>query len=212
MAFGINKFKSNLVGGGARPSLFEVSLTFPTFFGTDASSDAADFETEYQNAAFGTSDSVKVQSEFLIKGASIPASTVGTYDVFFHGKAIKVAGDRTFETWETTIVNDEGFEIRHKLEKWMELIQNHTINTRSTDISSSKKEGTNADYKQDITVKQYGKTGSLLRSYQFLGAFPSNLGAIALDWGTDGIEEFSCTWTYDNWKVSKDSLNRKIGV
>ncbi len=200
MAFGINEFKSNLIGGGARPSLFEVSLTFPSFLSSTQSDD----------------DTITPQSKFLVKGASLPASTVGTYDVFFHGKALKIAGDRTFDTWDTTIINDEGFEIRHKLEKWMESIQNHTINTRSKSFSttgSGKIEGTNADYKKDISISQYSQAGSLLRKYEFVGAFPSTLGAIALDWGTQDIEEFTCTWSYDSWKVSKDSLNReKIGA
>ena len=198
MAFSLNSFKSNLIGGGARPSLFEVSLAFPT---------------SLSSSATNTDDgAVTPQSKFLIKGASLPASTVGTYDVFFHGKALKIAGDRTFDTWDTTIINDEGFEIRHKLEKWMDMIQNHTINTRSEELGTIH-EGTNADYKKDLTISQYSQAGVHLRSYQFVGAFPSNLSAIALDWGTQEIEEFTCTWSYDSWKVSKDSLNRsKIGV
>ena len=198
MAFSLNSFKSNLIGGGARPSLFEVSLAFPT---------------SLSSSTTNTDDgAVTPQSKFLIKGASLPASTVGTYDVFFHGKALKIAGDRTFDTWETTIINDEGFEIRHKLEKWMDMIQNHTINTRSEELGTIH-EGTNADYKKDLTISQYSQAGVHLRSYQFVGAFPSNLSAIALDWGTQEIEEFTCTWSYDSWKVSKDSLNRsKIGV
>ena len=198
MAFSLNSFKSNLIGGGARPSLFEVSLAFPT---------------SLSSSTTNTDDgAVTPQSKFLIKGASLPASTVGTYDVFFHGKALKIAGDRTFDTWETTIINDEGFEIRHKLEKWMDMIQNHTINTRSEELGTIH-EGTNADYKKDLTISQYSQAGVHLRSYQFVGAFPSNLSAIALDWGTQEIEEFTCTWSYDSCKVSKASLNRsKIGV
>ena len=198
MAFSLNSFKTNLIGGGARPSLFEVSLAFPTSLSSSVTTD----------------DAVIPQSKFLVKGASLPASTVGTYDVFFHGKALKIAGDRTFDTWDTTIINDEGFEIRHKLEKWMDMIQSHTINTRNEELGVyDSHEGTNANYKKDLTISQYSQAGKLLRSYQFIGAFPSGLSAIALDWGTQEIEEFTCTWSYDSWKVSKDSLNRsKIGV
>ena len=67
MAFAITDFKSNLSQGGARPSLFSVHLNYPA----------------------GIS-SPKVSSEFLIKGASIPTSTIGAYDVFFHGKQVKI--------------------------------------------------------------------------------------------------------------------------
>ena len=97
MAFAITDFKSNLAQGGARPSLFTVVLDYPA----------------------GISKP-KTQSRFLIKGTSIPASTIGTFDVFYNGKAIKVAGDRKFETWETTIINDEDFQIRIGLEQWMD--------------------------------------------------------------------------------------------
>ena len=69
---------------------------------------------------------------------------------------------------------------------------------------SSKKEGENADYKQDMSVIQHGKDGKAIRAYKFVGAFPTALSTINLDWGTQEIEEFTCTWTYDRWIVSTD--------
>ena len=194
MSFSINGFRSNLIGGGARPSLFEVSLSFPTLTSiTTTNSDDIDTITTIP------------QSKFLIKGASIPTSTIGTYDVNFHGKQVKIAGDRTFETWDTTIINDEGFEIRHKLENWMELIQNHKLNTRSRALGTIANEGENAGYKENITVTQFSKQSKKLREYKFIGAFPTTLSAIALDWGTSEIEEFTCTWTYDRWEAKDKS-------
>jgi hypothetical protein len=194
MSFSINGFRSNLIGGGARPSLFEVSLNFPKLSSSETVIISDDEES-----------SIIPQSKFLIKGASIPTSTIGTYDVSFHGKQVKIAGDRTFETWDTTIINDEGFEIRHKLENWMELIQNHKLNTRSKALGTVTYEGENADYKQQLTVSQFSKQGSSLREYKFIGAFPTTLSAIALDWGTSEVEEFTCTWTYDRWEAKDTS-------
>ena len=133
MAFAITDFKSNLAQGGARPSLFTVELLFPS---------------QIKNVP-------SKKSKFFVKGASIPASTVGSFDVFYNGKAIKVAGDRTFETWDTTIINDEDYGIRIALEKWMELVSNHKLNTRSIPkgISPSNlSEGHGAPYKKDIWV------------------------------------------------------------
>ena len=92
MAFTVSDFKSNLKGGGARPSLFSVNLSYPTGISKDS-----------------------LKSEFLIKGTTIPASTLGTYEIFFHGKGIKVAGDRTFDTWDTTIINDEDLVLEKHL-------------------------------------------------------------------------------------------------
>jgi hypothetical protein len=184
MAFAVTDFKSGLLQGGARPSLFKVELSYPS---------------PIEPHKIGTFNS----SEFLVKSASIPTSIIGSYDVFFHGKAIRIAGDRSFDTWETTIINDEDFAIRSRLENWINLISNHTLNTRDTTYTTNSGmsgiEGDNAAYKQEMVVKQYGKDGNIKRKYTFSGAFPTAIGAINLDWGTQEIEEFTCTWTYDKW-------------
>ena len=175
MAFAITDFKSNLAQGGARPSLFTVELLFPS---------------QIKNVP-------SKKSKFFVKGASIPASTVGTFDVFYNGKAIKVAGDRTFETWETTIINDEDFQIRIGLEQWMDLIADHRLNIRR---DLNKNEGENANYKQRIKLTQWTKSGKEAWHYHFIGAFPTALSSIALDWGTASeIEEYTCTWSFDRW-------------
>ena len=186
MAFTVSEFKSGLAQGGARPSLFRVELSYPSPITTP------------QIGSFNS-------SELLVKSTTIPSSTLGTYEVFYHGKSVKVAGDRTFDTWETTIINDEDFGIRKAIEEWMELISDSKLNTRDTQLSSSQKEGENAAYKQDMVVKQFGKDGSVVRKYTFIGAFPTALSAINLDWGTQEIEEFTCTWTYDRWVVADQS-------
>ena len=176
MTFAVTDFKANLKQGGARPSLFMVELFYP---------------------ALPSLPAPKTESRFLVKGASIPASTIGSYDVFYQGKAVKVAGDRTFDTWECTIINDEDYTIRVVLEKWMNLISTHKLNTRR---EFSTKEGETADYKRTIKVSQYGKDGNHKHHYHFYGAFPTSLSAIALDWGTASeIEEYTVTWTYDDW-------------
>ena len=128
MTFAVTDFKANLKQGGARPSLFMVELYYPAAV-----------------------DPPPTPSKFLVKGASIPASTIGTHDVYYQGKAVKVAGDRTFDTWETTIINDEDFGIRIALEQWMDLISNHVLNTRDEKTfpsASGHREGEGADYKQ----------------------------------------------------------------
>ena len=175
MTFAVQDFKSNLAQGGARPSLFSVELLFPP---------------EIRNVP------TKL-SKFFVKGASIPASTIGAYDVYYNGKAIKVAGDRTFDTWDTTIINDEDFQIRIGIEQWMDLIADHRLNIRRK-LSKSEGEGTN--YKQRLKLTQYTKTGAEAWHYHFIGAFPTALSSIALDWGTASeIEEYTVTWTFDRW-------------
>ena len=179
MAFSVTEFKSNLKQGGARPSLFKVKFQYPS----------------------GIS-SPPTNSEFLVKATTIPASTIGSYDVFYHGKAIHVAGDRSFDTWDTTIINDEDFGIRNTLENWMGSISNHRLNTRDKEVFTSMSEGDTAKYKSTLQVQQFSKAGEEIRTYTFKGAWPSALSTINLDWSSQEIEEFTCTWMYDSWFVS----------
>ena len=174
--FSVTKFKANLKHGGARPSLFKVIFDYPS----------------------GITEP-PIKASFLVKATTIPASTIGSYDVFYHGKAIKVAGDRTFDTWDTTIFNDEDFGIRNTLENWMSSISDHSLNTRDKKVFNTS-EGDVAKYKSTLQVTQFSKAGEELRTYTFKGAWPSALSTINLDWSTASeIEEFTCTWMYDSW-------------
>ena len=186
MAFAVSEFKSNLKQGGARPSLFNVEFQYPSGITTPPT-----------------------KSEFLVKATTIPASTIGSYDVFYHGKAIHVAGDRSFDTWDTTIINDEDFGIRNTLESWMASISNHKLNTRDKGVFDTS-EGDVAKYKTTLQVQQFSKAGDDLRTYIFNGAWPSSLSTINLDWGTQEIEEFTCTWMYDSWFVSGGNASSNL--
>ncbi|MBT4995835.1 MAG: hypothetical protein HOM88_05125 [Hellea sp.] len=106
MAFNINQFKSELVGGGARPTLFEVQITNPVAPG-------ADFKVP-----------------FMVRSAGIPESTVGQYVVPYFGREVKYAGDRVFADWSVTIINDEDFAIRNAMEAWSNSINSHDSNVR----------------------------------------------------------------------------------
>ena len=186
MALKLSEFKSNLVGGGAKSALFKVELQFPT--------------VRDENGTLAVT-TPPTKSEFLIQSASLPASTIATYDIFFQGKPIKVAADRTEATWDTTIINDENFGIRIALEEWSNSIANRDLNTRSK-VFGEKFEGENASYKQDITVTQFGKDSSKLRKYKFKGSWPSAIGSVALGWENNAIETYTCTWIYDSWEIA----------
>ena len=202
MAFALSEFKSNLTGGGARSSLFNVNISFPT-----ALSQSPTTLTGGVPGSAGQGQPINTSAQslmpFLVSAASIPASTLGTYDIFYHGKALKVASERTFDAWETTIINDEDFAIRSDLEKWINLISKPDLNIRDTNMvgRSTEKEGTNAKYKSTATVTQFSKDGSSLRKYKFLGIFPTTLSSIALSWDSSAIETYTCGWAYDSWEI-----------
>lgn len=168
MAFNINEFKSQLVGGGARPSLFQVQITNPI-------APEADFKFP-----------------FMCRAGQLPGSTVGAYEVPYFGRNIKYAGDRTFEDWTVTVINDEDFIVRNAMESWMNFINSHDSNVR----------GLPQDYKSNGIITQYSKDGSALRTYVFEGMYPIAVDPIDMDWGTvDAIEEFGVTFQYDMWRV-----------
>jgi hypothetical protein len=175
MAFNVTEFRANMIGDGARPNLFQVTLAFPTV------------------AQNGTAASQK--TTFMAKSAQLPGSTVGTVPLYYFGRELKFAGNRTFTDWSLQIINDEDFTVRNALESWMNAINSHAGNVRNPGA------GGPSGYTVDATVNQYGKTGNIIKSYKFVGLFPLDLAPIDLDWGSnDTIEEYSATFAYQWWE------------
>lgn len=173
MAFNINEIKSQLKGGGARPSLFQVRIT---------------------NPATSAADSVV---PFMVKASQIPASTLTNIDVPYFGRVIKVAGTRVYDNWSVTVINDEDFNVRNAIETWSRRINTYEGNLRDFPTSAP------VEYKSRAEVIQFGKTGDVLRTYVFEGIFPLVIGPIELSWenGT-AIEEFACEFAVDSWDVA----------
>jgi hypothetical protein len=175
MAFNVAEFRANMVGDGARPNLFSVTLTFPT---------------TVTNA--GTSGQ---KTTFMAKAAQLPGSTVNSINVPYFGRELKFAGNRTFTDWTLTIINDEDFVIRNSLEAWMNLINSHAGNVRAGNSA------TPLSYSQDAIVTQYGKTNNILKKYKFVGLFPVDVSPIDLNWGSnDEIEEYTSTFAFQWWE------------
>ena len=133
----------------------------------------------------------------MCRAAQMPASTLGTIEVPYFGRKVKIAGDRTFAEWTITIMNDEDMIIRNAMEQWSNSINSHLGNLRAFGSASP------ALYKANASVVHYGKTGLPLRTYTFNGLFPTEVSPIDLDWNTtDTLEEFTVTFQYDYWEVS----------
>lgn len=184
MGFNVTKFKEALRLGGARPSLFKVTLTFPGDVGENGSSFSETLS-------------------FLCKATAIPTSTVAPIEVPYFGRKVKYAGNRTFPEWTITIINDEDFTIRNAFERWLANINSHENNIRTYNETIDSSSG---GYQTSGTVEQLGKKGDSLRKYKFFNVFPSEVSPIELNWGSENeIEEFSVTLQYDYWKVELPS-------
>jgi|TARA_R110001606_G_scaffold138932_1_gene277324 hypothetical protein len=194
----ISQFKSRLQGGGARPNLFEVNIN--------------DFKfSEWDNETF----------QFLCKAAQLPSSNVTPIEVPFRGRSLKVAGDRTFDEWTVSIINDEDFRLRTSFENWMNGISKLSDASGATNPNS---------YMGNAVVNQLGRgynqgrfstnnsgdgnnaggeTGvAPLRSYYFDGIFPTNISPIDLSYeSSDVIEEYTVTFQVQYWIAGTNSTN-----
>ena len=187
----LRDFKSKLAGGGARPNLFEASInSFPT-----AIQEAWDNSSEAEGGAF----------KFLCKSTALPASNLGSIEIPFRGRTLKVAGDRTFDDWTVTIINDEDFRLRTAFERWSNVMSQLDDATGVTNPTS---------YMTDAFIQQLGRgpevgaatnnggNSSILRSYKFFDVFPVTVGEIALSYDTtDALEEFDVTFRYQYFTV-----------
>ena len=171
---GVDDFKSKLKGGGARSNLFKVTLNFPIFAGGD----------------------VELTS-FLCEAAQLPGSTFGTIVVPFRGRQVKFAGDRTFDPWTPTIINDVDFKIRDSFERWMNGINAHSANTGLSNPT---------DYEADLVVEQLDKSGATVKTYNFRGCFPTSLSPIEVSYASENeIERFQVEFAVQYWESNTTS-------
>jgi|TARA_B100000085_G_scaffold115833_1_gene105465 hypothetical protein len=184
----LDTFKSKMLGGGVRPNFFECELKFPNI-GIDDND---------------VSDKVR----FLVKGANLPASNIAPISVPFRGRELKIAGERTFDTWTVTVMNDSNFTLRDAFEKWMNLINRVSDNGGEVDPNI---------YQQEAYVHQLGRapvtasssvpvtTGNtvpILRSYKFHGVFPTQVAPIELSYDQNNvIEEFAVELQVQWWEA-----------
>ena len=191
----LRDFKSKLAGGGARPNLFEASInSFPT-----AIQDAWDNSSEAEGGAF----------KFLCKSTALPASNLGSIEIPFRGRTLKVAGDRTFDDWTVTIINDEDFRLRTAFERWSNVMSQLDDATGVTNPTSYMTDG----YVQQLgrgsqvgAASNDGGESSVLRSYKFFDVFPITVGEIALSYDTtDALEEFDVTFRYQYFTIGNSA-------
>jgi hypothetical protein len=170
----ISAFKSQMQGGGARPNQYEILMTFPTFVG--------------QGSAAGNS------ARFLCIASSLPAAIIEDIPVFYRGRPVHFAGERSFMPWSVTVLNDTNFLIRNALETWSNRVLNLTATNGITRPG---------DYQTDMTVNQLDRNDSLIKSYKFYDTYPVDVGQIGLSYQSNNeIETFEVTFVYNYYTTS----------
>ena len=162
----ISGFVNAFAGGGVRTNLFMVTGNIPGY-------------------------SNKRAISFLCKAAQIPASSLGTIEVPYRGRRIKLPGDRTFQDWSITVISDANMSLRSAFEYWSAIFNSHVANVTTTNFMQ---------FMPTWSVTQLLRDGEALRTYNFLGCFPSEIGAIDLSYeNNDSIAEFPVTINYSYW-------------
>ena len=184
----IDKFKSRLSGGIARPNLFEVVLAFPDGV-VDASVNDLDSK-----------------ARFLVKSAALPASNIAPNVVPFRGRQLKIAGDRTFDEWQITVINDSDFALRSSFERWMNSMAKVSDTSGNTNPE---------DYTRDAYVYQLGRSAvtpnsqesaqnmPILRTYKFYSVYPTQVSQLDLSYdNSDAVEEFTVNLQVQWWEAA----------
>ena len=171
---GVDDFKAKLRGGGARSNLFKATINFPGY----------------------AAGNVELTS-FMCKGAQLPQSVIEEVPISFRGRILKIAGERSFEAWTVTMLNDTDMGTRDAMERWMNGINGHTTNVGLVNPT---------DYQADLIVEQLDRDGTSIKRYDFRGAFPTLVGEIDLDYDVSGqIEQFAVSFAYQYWESNTTS-------
>lgn len=173
MAFTIEEFRKAL-GAGSRPNLFLVKVTAPEGYDFDG-------------------------FEYVCRAASLPSSTIGLIDIPMNGgRRLKMGGARQFTEWTTTVLNDENFYIRSRLEQWQADLAKTNFNL-TTVGNRTVGEGTIVSGTVEVyQLNADGETVGDQTEYKLINCWPSDLSTLDLSYDSvDVVEEFTVTWTYD---------------
>ena len=178
-AFNVDQFKAALVSGGARPNQFAVQLSFPTY-------------------VTGSANAVR-RAPFLVSVAELPGQTINPAVVQYRGREVRFAGDRTYNPWTITVLNDADMSIRNSMEQWM-----NGMDDLVTKIGRLNP----VEYQRNLDVFQLDRNGRILKSYKIINAFPIDVSPVGLDFGAnDVLSTFTVTWTFQHFTTSQSTGN-----
>lgn len=178
-SFNVERFKAALTSGGSRPNQFLCQLSFPTFVA-------------------GQSIAV-ARSSFLITAAELPGQTINPAIVMYRGREVKFAGDRIFNPWSITILNDQEMSIRTSLEQWMNGME---------DLEAKFGRLQPSEYQRDLDVFQLDRNGNITKAYKMVNAFPMDISPVSLAFdANDQISTFTATFQYQHFVSSNNPLS-----
>ena len=182
--FNVERFKSALTNGGARPNQFAVQRSFPTYVAGQAIAVA--------------------RAPFLVSVAELPGQTVNPAVVQYRGREVKFVGDRVYAPWTITVLNDAEMSVRAAMEQWMAGME---------DYASKIVRNQPSEYQKDADIFQLDRNGNILKSYKLVNAFPVDISPVGLDFGAnDQISSFTVTFQYQHFTTSNNPLASIVNV
>ena len=182
--FNVERFKSALTNGGARPNQFAVQLSFPTYVASQSLAVA--------------------RAPFLVSVAELPGQTVNPAIVQYRGREVKFVGDRVYAPWTITVLNDADMSLRTAMEQWMGGMEDYAGKFGRLQPS---------EYQRDLQVFQLDRNGNALKSYNIANAFPVDLSPVALDFGAnDQISTFTVTFQYQHFTTSNNPVGSIVNI
>ena len=163
----IADFKAQMANGGTRSNQFRVQINTPAGINID------------RNVGI------------MCSAASLPAVNIDPVTIMYRGSPVNFAGERTFEPWTVTIINDMKGNIndlRNAFESWQGIMHAYEGSNGVTLASS---------YQADMSVFQLDRNENVLKSYRFFDAFPISVGQIGLSYDNSSIQTFDVTFMYN---------------
>ena len=169
---GLTSFTSALEYGGARPSLFEFTVS----------------------AAPSGVDATLSKVHLYCNVSEIPPLTLTPIERQYFGRTVKIPGDLVFADLTTTIINTEKYNVRNELETWMEVINGTISNTGEADVNFGTGTAKLIHYQKD------GEDTMTYEFVDIWPTAISEI-ALSYDTASD-IEQFDVTWAYNYYTMS----------
>mgnify|MGYP001088326907 CR=1 FL=1 len=128
--------------------------------------------------------------QFMCKGAQIPGRTTGKMPINYMDNGFYLAGDTTYQDWTISVINDINFDVRFRLEDWMNMIK-----MQGTSLGVS-----GYSYMFDSRITQLDALGNDVVTYVLYNSFPVDISPIDLNWENRGsIQDYQVIFTFTHF-------------
>lgn len=167
----ITNFTSNFKGG-TRKNRFLVEAVWPSGVGSPIAT-------------------------YHVLAATLPSSTLGRVTFPYRGRQVHFAGDREYEDWEISVLDDSPVQgtLWRAFQEWHKKINGHASNTHSANDESF------TNLKQPWIVRQKDLNGNTIKNMRLIGCYPSIVGPIDFDMGSQVYNTFVVKMAYDYFQI-----------